>query len=247
MGVISTFGGSALDRHLFDFEAIGDAAENGGAPAPVEPGGDAGGAPEPPAEPAWTGPSQEQWEETQQALQYMASLVQPPVQQQQQQEPVQLDPLDDNFKEQLDRYLEDRFSPYSEYVQAQQVREGDARAQDILADIQSREGEFLITGSTEKARTLANTYIGQTNQQFPNDPVRAAEQALELAAKDVREWEAAVGKAYHERELNQLSTLAGAPNGLGAGNGGGAQQQFTVPPGGGLVDVARRHGAALGT
>lgn len=70
-----TFGGSALDRHVFDFETVaGDAGGNGGAPAGADPSGTAaapaaaepaaavganGGEPEPPAgatdvAPAWS-------------------------------------------------------------------------------------------------------------------------------------------------------------------------------------------------
>lgn len=206
---------------------------------PEAPEGAEPEAPEAPAEPAWSGPSQEEWQETQEALQYMAQTFLPRQPEPEGPERIELDPLDDGFQTQLDQWAEQKFAPFMEYVQAQQFREGEARAMDILSDIKAREGDFVFDGSTEKARTLANSYIPQTNQQFPNDPARAAEQALELAAKDIREWEQQVGKAYHEQQLNQLGNLGGARQDLGVDANGA--QQFTIPPGGGLLDVVARH------
>lgn len=199
------------------------------------------------AEP-WAGPDQETWEQTQQTLQeqqaaieYFTQLAQPqsPFQQQQAPEQPEFDPLADNATEQLRQVIQAELAPYSEYVQAQQYREGEARAQDILSDIVARDGDFVFAGSKEQARTLANSFIGQTNQQFPNDPAKAAEQAIEMAAKHVREWETNVGKAYHEQQINQLGQLGGARREQGV-NADGTQMVF--PGGGGLVDVAYRHG-----
>lgn len=213
------------------------------APEPVAPEAPEAETPEAPAESAWAGPSPEEWQETQEALQYLASLAQPtnPFQNGQQQgpEPVELDPLADDFREQLDRYIEQKNAPYQEYLESQRMREGDARAKDIIADEVAQNGEFVHESSQDRVRALANSYNFALLQQTPSDPRGAAEAAFELAIKDVREWEQAVGKAYHERQLNELGNLSGARRELGAGVNG---QQFSMPTGGTLVDVAYRHG-----
>lgn len=212
------------------------------APAGVE-------APEAPAEEAWSGVSADEWQQTQetlqqqqQAIEYFAQLAQPQTPFQQQPpaapEPVQIDPLDDNFQSQLDQYLEQKLAPYADYTQQAILQEAESRAADILTDIVARDGEFLIDGSTEKARALANTYVPQMAQQYGYGPA-AAEHALEQAAKDVRAWEQAVGEAYHQRQINQLGTLGGAPQQPGAAGNGA--QQFVIPAGGDLMDVVRRH------
>lgn len=205
--------------------------------------------PDAPAE-EWSGVSREDYqqltstlEEQREALEYMYGRLGPvfdgPQQQPQGPEPVQLDPLDDNFQSQLDQYIDQKFSGYQEYVQAQQFREGEARAQDIIADDIAANGDFVFAESKDKARALANNYIGEMNQQYPRDPGKAAEAALHKAAQDVRDWETAVGKAYHEQQLNQLSSLSGARPQPGVGTNG--TQQFTIPEGGGLLDVVGRH------
>jgi hypothetical protein len=152
---------------------------------------------------------------------------------------VQLDPLDENFQAQLDQYLEQKLAPYADYTQQAILGEAEQRAADILTDITARDGEFLFEGSVDKARALANSYVGQMAQQYGFGP-QAAEQALEQAAKDVRAWEQAVGQAYHDRQINQLSTLGGARKRARRGRATGAQQ-FVIPEGGDLMDVVKRH------
>lgn len=211
------------------------------APEPAAPELAEPAQPEVPAEESWQGPSQEDWESTQQALNYLANAVAPPQQQQQGYEPpapVQLDPLDENFQQALDQYLDQKLAPYADYTQQAILGEAEQRASDILSDITSRDGEFLFEGSVEKARALANSYVGQMSQQYGFGP-QAAEQAIEQAAKDVRAWEQSVGQAYHERQMNQLSTLGGARQEPGAAGAGA--QQFVIPEGGDLFDVVRRH------
>jgi hypothetical protein len=246
MDVTSTFGGRALDRFLIDYETdlSGDGAGLGGDAAAVEPAGDGG-------ESAWAGVSQEEWQsatetlqQQQEMLEYFAGLMQPQIPQPQGPEPVPLDPLDENFEERLNQWAEQKFAPYQQYVEAQQIREGNARAKDIIADEVAKNGEFIYEGTHDRIQALAQAYSYQTNQQFPGDPRQAAEVAYDLAIKDVREWESAVGKAYHERQLNELATLSGARQDLGVGTNG--TPQFTIPPGGSLIDVAKRHGALQG-
>lgn len=198
---------------------------------------------EAPAEESWGGITQEDWETTQQALAYIANTLTPQQQPQQQPgyqppEPVQLDPLDENFQAQLDQYMDQKLAPYADYTQQAILGEAEQRAADILTDITARDGEFLFEGSVDKARALANSYVGQMAQQYGFGP-QAAEQALEQAAKDVRAWEQAVGQAYHDRQINQLSTLGGARKEPGAAGQGA--QQFVIPEGGDLMDVVKRH------
>lgn len=200
-------------------------------------------APEAPAEETWSGPSQEEWQETQEALQYFASLAQPqsPFQQQQEEpETVEFDPLADDAGQQLRQVIQKELEPYREFVWAQQVREGNARAQDIIADEVAKNGDFLHADTSARIQRLATAYIGQTNEQFVGDERRAAEAAYELAIKDAREWEAKVKEAAIEQYKNELAGLSGARRELGAGGING--QQFNMPTGGSLVDVAYRHG-----
>lgn len=198
--------------------------------------------PEAPAEPVWSGPSQEEWQETREALQYLAQAVpqqQPQYQQQEQPGPAEIDFFADDAQSQLDAYIESKLAPYADYTQQAILSEAEERAQDILTDIVSRDGEFLLEGSLEKARALANTYVPQMAQQYGYGPA-AAERALEQAAKDVREWEQAVGEAYHQRQINQLSNLGGARTEPGAA-GSAAAQQFVIPGGGDEMDIVAKY------
>jgi len=197
--------------------------------------------PEAPAEPVWSGPSQEEWQETREALQYLASQQQAAPQQQPQQEqgPPEIDFFADDAQAQMDAYIEAKLAPYADYTQQAILSEAEARAQDILKDVTSREGDFLFEGSFEKARALANTYVPQMAQKHGYGPA-AAEHAIEQAYKDTREWEDAVGKAYHERQLNQLGNLGGARQEPGAA-GSAAAQQFVIPGGGDEMDVVARY------
>lgn len=241
---------------LLDLEAGMD--DTGGAAAPADSGAGAADSGET-AESAWSGPDQATWESTQQtlaeqqqAIEYFASLTQPtnPFQNGQQpqgQQPIEIDPLADDFQSQLDAYFEQKTAPYQEYLQAQQYREGDARAQDILADDIAKNGEFLYNDpnspegdSKSVARLLANNFVGEFNQQFPNDPAKAAEAAIQKAAAVVRAIEKGAGSSYHDQQINQLAGLGGARREPAAGGING--QQFAMPTGGSLVDVAYRHG-----
>lgn len=211
-----------------------------GEPVAPEPG--IAPEPEAPAEPAWSGPSQDEWNEYQEAVRFLAQAQQAPPEPQHQEQPqtqAEIDFFADNAQEQLDAYIESKLAPYADYTQQAILSEAEERAHDILSDIVQREGEFLFEGSLEKARGLANQYVPQMAAQYGYGPA-AAEHALEQAAKDVREWEQAVGQAYHERQINQLSTLGGAPRQPGAAGTGGAQQ-FVIPGGGDELDVAARY------
>jgi len=117
---------------------------------------------------------------------------------------------------------------------------GSELARDILSDENSRNGDFLFKGSFERALELAEaTYLQPAIAQYGENN-RAAEQAVAQAAAAVREWETEVGKAYYEREMNQLRGIANAPRQPPAGQNG-AVQPHTLPEGNSLRAVARQH------
>ena len=204
-----------------------------------------------PEEAPWQGPSQEEWAQTQQALQSLGPLVQQWQEQQQGEgEQITVDQFSDDFQQQLAAYLEqkldERVGPLQSYADQQWQQEAEQRAQDIIADIATREGEFLFNdkipgtdlSSPDLAREIANGFIAEEAQRYGSGP-QAAEQALARAVKVVREWELAVGKAYHEREMNQIGTLAGARREPGAA-GTAAGQQLVTPEGGDEMSVVQR-------
>lgn len=200
-----SFGGSALDRYIFEFEA----PDSGGAAPVGEPA-----APAEPAESAWTGPSQDEWEATQQQLQQYAELLAPPPPdpyQQQQGPPPVPDPFSETYAQDFQAYTEALVAPYQQFQQTLQLQEAEERGMEILDHHAETLGEFDRT--TAWAR--ANMLIGQ----YGNDP-RAAERALEQAAKETREYEQRIGQAYYDAQVQQIQNVAGAPRTMPAGVGG---------------------------
>lgn len=210
---------------------------------------DGGGAPgvEPPApEPeAWAGPSQEQWEQTQQALgqlgpvseyvqQQMAErqrYAEWQAQQGQQQARYDIDLFGEDPGSQIaaivQHQLQQAMAPFADFMQGSQLSEAEERALDILEDDIAQNGEFLVgDGAMEAARALANAYMPELVQQYGYGP-QAAEAALVRAAATIRQYEQAVSKAAIDRHLNQLRTLDGAPGEPGTTYGVGAQELIT--------------------
>jgi hypothetical protein len=198
--------------------------------------------PEAAAEP-WAGPTQEEWEATQERLAQYEAQQQP---EEGEPEPFQLDPYADDFQDQLDRYLDSRLAPVSQYTESAMQAEAEERAMDIIQDIASREGEFLFPEQSPKiARSLANEFIGEEQQRYGFGP-KAAEAALERAVKAVREYEQTIGKAYHERQMNQLGTLAGAPRQPGVAGTQAAPSTPTPEGGDELALVGHYFGQGTG-
>lgn len=186
-----------------------------------------------PQEEAWSGPTREEWEEYR-AFKSQVDQAQADYERQQaaQQQPVPLDWLDEDSQQQLAQFIDQRLAPLHQFQERAALQEGDERAMAIMDDIVTREGDFLFEESREKARALADTYWPAVVQQY--GPTRqAAETALERAAKDVRQWEQQVGKAYYDREVGQLRNLTSARREPGAAGTGAAQQQVV----GGLGNV----------
>lgn len=195
-------------------------------------------------EQGWAGPSQEEWEQTQQALSYFAQLEQQR-QAEQNGERQPLDPLADDFETRLGAVLDERLAPIQQFTEQTRMGQAEDLALDILADQEAREGEFLLRetseetpfSSTQFARSIAEEIYPQMAQRF-GDGDKAAEAALGQAYKAVRSWEEAVVKAGIERRDNQLSTLTGARREPPAGGAEGTQ---VSPDGGDEFDVLRRY------
>jgi hypothetical protein len=201
----------------------------------------------------WAGPSQEEWTQTQELLQGLAPVIEymqnPEAGQYQQvdpnQEQMDLDPFSDNFGEQLRSLIQNEISPLSEFTENAALEEAEERAMDIIHDLESREGEFLFRGenpgdvdSRQVARSLAERFLPEAQQRYGYGP-RAAEAALAQAYKVVRSYEETVGKTYHDRQTNQLKTLAGARREMPVAGTQGANNVST-PEGGderGLVEA----------
>jgi hypothetical protein len=216
-----TFGGSHLDRHVFDFDTD-DGGDPGFVPAPPEPAGDV--APEPEAAP-WA-PAQEEWERLQGAVSYLAQLEQQRAQVYQPQQNAadipRPDPWErpDTFHEDLDRYIEAKTAPFREFQNDAQLSEGEERALDILGDLAATDGEF----DKEMARLRADRLHPEMVQRFGPGP-KAAEAALQEAARQQREFELRFRKQAVDQYTNQLATLAGAPGEPGSTYTQGVQER----------------------
>jgi hypothetical protein len=160
----------------------------------------------------WSGPSQEEWSQMTEFLGSLQQAMEAPPEaepQQEGQQEVQIDPFADDFQSRLDAYLDSKLAPVNELSQNAAYAEADERAADIITDLQAQHGEFMLPDSADLAKVLANEYVQEAQERYGFGP-RAAEAALEQAYKDVKAREEAIGKAYHERQMNQLSTLGKA-------------------------------------
>ena len=100
----------------------------------------------PAAEEAWTGPSQEEWEQVVQGLGYLATSVAQPEtapQPETASQPTQFDPFSDDPGAQLRSIIREELAPVAQYQQYEQLAEAEEKAYDILDDISSRQGEIV--------------------------------------------------------------------------------------------------------
>lgn len=210
------------------YEASEDAASPEGAAV------DAGEGVEPAAEAeAWTPPSKEEVELMQDRLEWLEAhgAQQPQAQdyteEDEEGEELSIFDLDVN---QLRGMMRDVAMEVR--MQEQAMAEGEAQMKDVLHDIQLRDGEFLNPASAEqRAIAVARDIYPQFAQRY-GETDKAAEAALAKAASIVREEELTIGKAYHERQVNQVQTLASARREPGA-NGQGAEGAAAVQGGAG--------------
>ncbi len=240
-------------RNRFCFEANGL-----GGPAVADPSvSDApAGDPAAPAEPAaWAPPGQEWYEQTEQTQQAILEYVQQQQQaqlaaqqayfgqgQQQEQGPPRPSPFDDDWDEKLDAYIESKLAPFQQTQEQIVYGEAEELALDILNDIVKSQGDLLLPDSVKRARQLADSYVQEEQAKYGFGE-RAAEAALERAYNDVKAWEQAVGKAYHERQMNQLSTLSLAPREPNAPIQAAQEQVYKT--GGNELDLVRKYGGTV--
>jgi hypothetical protein len=152
-------------------------------------------------------PSQEEWQATQERLQQFEQALTPQQPQYEQQGPPIPDPFSETYSQDLQQFVQAQLEPYAQFQQQLQMQEAEERGMEILNQHASSLGEF----DREMAWARANQLVGQ----YGSD-ARAAERALEQAAKDTREYEKRVGEAYHQQQIEQIQTIAGAPRGIPA-------------------------------
>ena len=167
------------------------------------------------AEPAWQGPTQSEWEETQAQLGQYAELMQQlqPQQPQYVQGPPVPDPFSETYADDLQTYLQAQLAPLQQFVVEQQIAQGEQQAMEMLGEIAARDGEFDKEMAWAMAQNMAATRGAPSND-------RESQQLLAEAAKQIREYERRVGEAYHQQQIEQIQTVAGAPRGMPAGQPG---------------------------
>lgn len=194
------------------------------APVPVE---------ETPAEPAWTGPSENEWSEVQEELGALREFYAASQQQQESTEPgyPEIDPFDSQqLAAFIQQQVQESIRPVADWTYQQQLSEAEERAIDIIEDDVSRNGEFMLgERAYEGVRALANVYFTDEAAKHGNGP-RAAENALHRAASAWREYEKELAQKAVEQHTNQLSSLGTARREPGVGVPGGqiAQGARTV-------------------
>lgn len=161
--------------------------------------------PEDSGEDVWAGPSQEEWEQTQQDLAAARELVQA-VQYARSADEGPLSGYDPEFRQELDQYIEQKLSPYSGFQQQAVLAEAEERARDILNDDSVANGEFNI----DLARQRADMLLPQFNERYGATP-KAAEAALRAAAQAQREYEAEIRQQAIDQYKNELGGISRAP------------------------------------
>lgn len=202
-------------------------------------------APEPAAETAWQGPSQEEWERIasgyEQVSQLPSQLEQIAQMAQPQPQGIEYpDPFADDYHQQLDAWFERKSAPFMHAQQTWEQNEGTERAKDILNDNVSQAGEFILPGSSDKALRLAEAYLPEMQGRY-GSTAQAAEQAIIAAANEIRDYERQVGEAFHQRQMNQLKRLDDAPREPGS-PAATAVQTTGTPRGGDEMSVVQAFG-----
>lgn len=194
-------------------------------PQPVEP---AAVEPAEPGEPAWS-PSQDDWQQLQGAVGYLAQLEQQRAQvylpAQNQGEVPLPDPWErpDSYQDDLKRWGQSLVAPVREYQTQAQYAEAEERLHDMLSDFATRDGEFDV----DLARIRVDRLFPQMQQRYGNG-AKAAEAAAEAAAAEQRAYEQKLYEKSVAKYTNQLSTLSGAPGEPGSSYTQGVQQR-TMP------------------
>lgn len=206
--------------------------------------------------PSWTGPSQEDWEQTQYALSRLVSTIDQPQPvadvQQGPGDPPELDPFDpesvkayqDWREEQLLGRISELVSPLSERAQAEARAEQTNLLRDAAHDVEQRKGEFIgdekaISFARDQMLAAAFTLFPDFAQRYGMTD-RASDLALEAAHQQVKSYQDSIVSAGVERYKNELSTLSGAPNDPASGATG---LHATPQVQGDEMDFARHYAA----
>lgn len=150
----------------------------------------------------WTGPTQEEWEQTREAIQQVTGIV-PTVQQMsqvfqqlQQGQQGDDDEGDLDIGEYVERIIEGRLAPIMPIVQSSAQRSGQERMKELLSEHEKTLGKF----DHELAERVAHSYFAETG-----DPVKAVEAGAKLAAEirkrerdeGVNEYKASLKRPVH--------------------------------------------------
>lgn len=132
-----------------------------------------------------------------------------------------LNPLNDTFGQNLletlqafgSHIVQQAQAPFVQAQQHAQAQEADARLNDVIADTIARNGEIVSAEGEnvgEAIRQRARQIMAQLEPRYGFSD-RTAERAIEQAYQQEKQYREALGKAYHERQMNELRGLAGAP------------------------------------
>lgn len=243
---LHSFGGSALDRWIYDFESVPDAggdAAGAGASTPDAGGEAASDAAGAELASAWAADdpdfidavdarATELFERQFGSLMPLLSAL-ANGEATQGAEPVQfgpLDPLDESFGPNLDARLqafEQRLAGMVEQItqplaareEAEREATGNTRVDGWIADDLDRNGQ-LGAKATAQIRPLAEALLPQFVARYGNGP-RAAEMAVQRAVATIRDLVTEASSTGVEQHNDRLGKLAGVRPEIGAGGGSG--------------------------
>lgn len=166
----------------------------------------------PAAEPAFQVDPAE-WQQTQERLQEIAQIVQPPPQPWQQQQP-QGPPLPDpwnrpdTYEQDFQTYIDHQLQPLHQLQNEMTNAEGHEKAMGMLDQITARDSLGEI--DKEMAWTVARQMVATGQARAPQND-HEAEQILVTAAKQVDASMRAYAERYHQQQIEQVQTISGAP------------------------------------
>jgi hypothetical protein len=165
--------------------AGGEAPEATHEAAPAAP--EAAPAPAAPAAPSWQGPSQEEWTQTQQALQYMAQVLSPVEEEEPEQGEIDIESY-------LESYFQRKMAPVQPLLDLTVKERGEKVMKDIFDAAEKEVGDF----DRKLAERVANSFLAEHG----GDPVEATKAGAKYAA-ELRANERKAGVQAHNERLRQ--------------------------------------------
>lgn len=189
----------------------------------------------------------EQWEQTQQLLEQVGPLLEyvNQAQSEQMQQPQQQQPQMPDFNyddpvasvmEIVNATLDQRVAPIESYTHEQQLQEANEQARDILNDYLSEQQKAFLGDeqqqnyAAEQVLRAANHYVFEEAERF-GPGVEAAEAAIKRAVDEELAYQAALGSAAHEQQVQQVRNVLQAPQQPQTA-GSQAAQTLVAPSGG---------------